>query len=184
MESCPDIILLGPMGAGKSSLAAYLSARLQLPVCALDNHREAYYQRNGADFETGFRIEHEQGYRALYDYCRPYRLAMTAQVLEDFRGHIFDFGAEDSIGETPDELQRLQELLAGYPNVFFLLPSEDISTCMFAMVGKPEVNLNRVELNRHFLEQSSNRVLGKHRIVREERTIEDVGEEIVGLLAA
>ena len=45
----PDIILIGPIGAGKSTLAALLAERLGVPRCGMDIERWPYMQEAGYD---------------------------------------------------------------------------------------------------------------------------------------
>lgn len=44
-----DIILIGPQGAGKSTIGSLLSDRLGLPQCSMDTQRWGYYKEIGYD---------------------------------------------------------------------------------------------------------------------------------------
>jgi shikimate kinase len=54
------VFLIGPMGAGKSTLGRYLSRQLDLPFRDSDNVIE---ERTGADIPWIFDVEGEQGFR-------------------------------------------------------------------------------------------------------------------------
>lgn len=54
------IILIGPMGAGKSSLGRRLAGRLKRPFYDCDQYLE---QRTGVSITTIFELEGEQGFR-------------------------------------------------------------------------------------------------------------------------
>lgn len=60
MTSKQNIYLIGPMGAGKSSIGLYLSQKSKMPFYDSDREIE---KRSGADIDWIFEIEKEQGYR-------------------------------------------------------------------------------------------------------------------------
>lgn len=61
MEDTPNLILVGPMGAGKSTVGRRLAQALDLPF--FDSDREIE-QRTGADIPLIFELEGEEGFRA------------------------------------------------------------------------------------------------------------------------
>ncbi|HXE67523.1 MAG TPA: shikimate kinase [Rhodanobacteraceae bacterium] len=60
MNPSPNLFLIGPMGAGKSSIGRRLAERFGLPCIDLD---AAIEQRTGASVATIFEIEGEAGFR-------------------------------------------------------------------------------------------------------------------------
>lgn len=60
MNPSPNLFLIGPMGAGKSSIGRRLAQRFGLPCIDLDAEIE---QRTGASVATIFEIEGEAGFR-------------------------------------------------------------------------------------------------------------------------
>jgi shikimate kinase len=60
MNPSPNLFLIGPMGAGKSSIGRRLAERFGLPCVDLDAEIE---QRTGASVATIFEIEGEAGFR-------------------------------------------------------------------------------------------------------------------------
>jgi shikimate kinase len=61
MNPAPHLILVGPMGAGKTSIGRRLAARLGLPFIDMDAEIEA---RAGTRVVTIFELEGEAGFRA------------------------------------------------------------------------------------------------------------------------
>ena len=55
------IFLVGPMGAGKSTIGKHLAAFLNRPFFDIDNEIES---RTGADIQWIFDMEGEEGFRA------------------------------------------------------------------------------------------------------------------------
>lgn len=60
MNPSPNLFLIGPMGAGKSSIGRRLAAHFALPCVDLDSAIEA---RTGTSVATIFEIEGEAGFR-------------------------------------------------------------------------------------------------------------------------
>ena len=60
MNPSPNLFLIGPMGAGKSSIGRRLAERFGLPCIDLDAEIE---RRTGASVSTIFEIEGESGFR-------------------------------------------------------------------------------------------------------------------------
>lgn len=60
MNPSPNLFLIGPMGAGKSSIGRRLAERFGLPCIDLD---AAIEERTGASVATIFEIEGEAGFR-------------------------------------------------------------------------------------------------------------------------
>ena len=72
MNPAPNLVLVGPMGAGKSSLGRRLAAKLGLEFVDADRVLE---QRAGADIPLIFELEGEAGFRAREE-------ALLAELLE------------------------------------------------------------------------------------------------------
>jgi shikimate kinase len=60
MPALGRIFLVGPMGAGKSTIGKYLAQQLKLRFCDTDSEIEA---RTGADIPWIFDVEGEEGFR-------------------------------------------------------------------------------------------------------------------------
>ena len=63
-----EIILIGPIGAGKSTLGGLLAEKLGLPQVSLDDLRFDYFREIGYDEDFGRRLRAEQGFPALVAY--------------------------------------------------------------------------------------------------------------------
>jgi shikimate kinase len=73
MAKADNIFLIGPMGAGKSTIGRLLAAELHLPFCDTD---KAIEDRCGADIPWIFDVEGVDG-------CRAREASMLAELSED-----------------------------------------------------------------------------------------------------
>lgn len=96
----PVVVLVGPMGAGKTSVAQVLAAKLQLPVRDTDHDVEAVAGRPISDI---FVTDGEPAFRAL-------ERAAVAAALAEHRGIL-------ALGGGAVLAEETRVLLAGHPVV-------------------------------------------------------------------
>ena len=187
------IILIGPMSAGKSTVAQLLSERTGLPQYAVDEDRWAYYDEIGYDQERAAEIVHsEEGMIGLLRYWKPFEAHTVERVLEDHSGCVIDFGAGHSVYEDPALFERVQRALAPYPNVILLLPSPDLDESVailnarFAQLLRDEVGQvdpRLLDVNEQFVRHPSNHTLAKIVVYTNGQTPEDTCAAILARLA-
>jgi shikimate kinase len=182
------IILIGPLGAGKTTVGQLLAEQLDMPLCSVDHVRGAYYQNVGYDDALASQIAaSEQGIQGVLRYSKPFEAQMVEQVLADHHG-IIDFGASNSVYDDKDLFARVENALAPYPNVILLLPSPDMEesveilknrlTRMLTEAGK-EFSDELFELNESFVKHPSNYRLAKRVIYTKDKMPKDICDEIV-----
>lgn len=187
------IVLIGPLGAGKTSVGHLLAERLNLPFCSVDTVREAYYQEVGYDNTLASQIAaSEQGFQGVLRYSKPFEARMVEKILTDHHG-ILDFGASNSVYDDPDLFARVENALAPHPNVILLLPSPDLNESveilkhrlirMLTKAGK-EFTEELFELNEYFVKHPSNYNLAKLIIYTKDKSPEKICDEILQKLAA
>ena len=89
MNPSPTLAIVGPMGAGKTSIGRRLAQRYGLPFVDLDREIEAH---TGASVATIFDCEGEAGFRARESALLADLLAHGEQVLATGGGTILDPG--------------------------------------------------------------------------------------------
>lgn len=121
-----NIILIGPGGAGKTTLAKLLGEALNAPSLDLDDLRKVYYPEIGYDNDHAEAIRREGGLPALAAYWKPFEIYSVERMFQDYpAGHVIAFGAGQSVYDDPAHIERARQALAPYP-VVLLLPSPDI----------------------------------------------------------
>lgn len=87
MNPAPNLVLVGPMGAGKSSIGRRLADRLGLGFVDADN---AIEQATGASIPLIFEMEGEQGFRARERAVLAELCARRDQVIATGGGAVLD----------------------------------------------------------------------------------------------
>ena len=164
------VIIIGPLGAGKTTVGGLVAEKLCLPFCSVDEVREAYYRKVGYDPTFALQIAaSDQGIQGVLRYSKPFEARMVQAVLADHHG-VIDFGASNSVYDDEELFARVEKILAPYPNVVLLLPSPDLDESveilkhrlvqMLTEAGK-EFTDELFELNEYFVKHPSNHRLAK-----------------------
>lgn len=189
-----DIILIGPLAAGKTSVALYLSARLRIPNYPLDRIKWYYRFRNGYDLARGTVVLRTEGFKALMEYAKPFFTLMDLQrFLVEFQDGIIDFGASQSVFEDPESLEGARRVLLPFKNVVLLLPSPDSEASIEVLSRRirerygeqersPKIVESYVTVNREYVLNPSNTILAKHIVYTEHKSVEETGEEVLALI--
>jgi hypothetical protein len=188
----PGIILIGPIWAGKSTIAALLAERLGLPQVSMDDTSWGYYEEVGFDRSLATQFEQQEDQMGFFRYIQPFLAHAVERHLAEYPRHVTDFGAVHSVHEDPAALARVQGALAPYSNVVLLLPSPDSDRSIAVLrereraVGATWLEKIRekhgVHLNEWYVRHPSNRQLGKIVVYTEGRTPEETRDEVLGRL--
>ncbi len=182
------IVLIGPLGAGKTTVGRLLAEKLGLPFCSVDDMRGAYYEDVGYDETLAKQIAaSDQGFQGVLRYSKPFEAQMVEKVLADHHG-IIDFGASNSVYEDQELLARVAQALSPYPHVILLLPSPNMDESaailkerliqMLTAVGKTYSDELFV-LNEQFAKHPSNHQLAKEIVYTKDKTPEKICDELV-----
>jgi len=185
------IILIGPMCAGKSTIARYLAEHLGMQRYELDEMRWTYYAEIGYDPAVIAPIIQSEGMAGVARYWKPFEAHAVERVLAETLSGIIDFGAGHSVYDDSVLFSRVQRALAPYRNVILLLPSPDLEESVTLLnarlVTLLEEEVGTVDpailaMNAHFVRHPSNHQLATHIVFTEGKTPEETGAEILQLL--
>ncbi len=178
-----DIILIGPIGTGKSTIGQLLAAKLKLPQCSMDEKRWDYYKEIGYDKELAQHKRETEGFWGIYQYWKPFEAYAVERLLAENQNCVIDFGAGHSVYEDPILFQRVQQVLATYPHVILLLPSADMNESIRILNERNEyVSDGKLNINEHFVKHPSNYGLAKLTVYTKDKTPDETSDEILALL--
>ena len=181
------VILIGPIGAGKTTVGRLLAQKLGVGFCSVDDVRKGYYGELGYDMDLASKIgASREGIRGALRYAEAFDARMVERVLADYGGGVIDFGASNSVYDDKGLLVRVEEVLRPFPNVVLLLPSADTAESnrilrerligMLTAAGRG-FSEELFELNRYFIEHRSNWLLAKRVVFTEGKTIGEICDE-------
>lgn len=126
-----SIVLIGPTGSGKSSVAVVLAELLGWPVVELDDLREAWYPEFGLNPEDERAARERGGLLELIATWKPYELLSVERVMkEHLTGTVIAFGGGQSVYAKEEDILGVKEALSVAGRVILLLPSDDPDTCL------------------------------------------------------
>ena len=169
-----DIILIGPVGVGKSTIGELLSRKLNIPQASLDKERWEIYSEIGYDFEYADKLMREEGFLGIYDYWKKFEAYSVERVLEIYEGCIHDFGAGQSVYEDEELFTRVRSVLEEYHNVVLLMPCANKEKSIEILFDR-----NKFEHNNLFVNNNSNEKLAKITVYTEGKTPIETCEEII-----
>lgn len=127
MTRLPAIALIGPIRAGKSTVAALLAERLGVPHIELDRLRWDYYPLVGYDAAHAQGIQETGGWLGVVEYAKPFDVAMIERAVGEHLPCVMDFGGGHSVYEDEALFERVAQALAAFDHVVLLLPSADVA---------------------------------------------------------
>ena len=175
-----EIILIGPIGSGKTTVAELLYERTMLPHRSMDLLRWSYFDEIGYDWGQAKLSHIEGGFWGLYRYWKPFEAYAVKRLLDDFHECIFDFGGSHSVYEEEDLFEQVREVLEPYPFVILLMPSPDKEESIRILNARNNyASDDQRAVNEHFIHHHSNYDLAKHIVYTMDKTPEQTCDEIL-----
>ncbi len=78
-----EIILIGPVGVGKTTTAKLLSKKLDLPLVSMDDLRKNYYKEIGYDEKHMLELKSQIGQKAVEQYWSIFDPHSIERILSD-----------------------------------------------------------------------------------------------------
>jgi shikimate kinase len=182
-EPISNIVLLGPVRAGKSTVGRLLAQRLGLPQISVDEVRWKYYREIGYDEMLAKEYRARGGFLALVLYWNLFEAYTIERVLAEHQHCVIDFGA--GVYESRETFARVQRALLPYRNVILLLPSTDKAESLQILAERdsdPPADLN-FDFNAHFLDHHSYYDLAKFIVYTKGKSPGETCAEILRLIA-
>ncbi len=178
-----DIILIGPVGTGKSTLGKLLAQKLGISQCSMDDVRLDYYQEINYDAELAQQIREEAGFEGIYRYWKRFEAYAVERLLSEHKNCVIDFGAGHSVFEDNELFQRVQRVLAPYENVVLILPSPNLEESIQILNERNGgIVSNGVDFNEHFVKHHSNHDLAKFVVYTNGKLPEETRDDILNMI--
>ena len=182
------LILIGPMHAGKSTIAALLAERWGVRRIGMDTVRWDYYREIGYS-EADQKAAYERGgFAGMVAYWKPFEAHAVERLLSDVANEpcVIDFGAGHSVYEDPALFGRVKKAMQPFA-VVLLLPSPNVQESIEILHRRrdeirPQHRGKPTDVNEHFVRHPSNRLLAKFTVYTKDRTPEQTADEIANLL--
>jgi shikimate kinase len=171
------VVLIGPVGVGKSTVAKLLADRLGWPNVSMDAACATYYAEIGFDQTASNRRQQTDGMWAAYQSWKPFEAYAVERILADHQEAVIDLGGGHSVQEDPALFARVRAALARLRNVVLLLPSPDLEESVRILTARrppPE----GFDWHRHFVTHPSNRSLAKLIVYTAGRTAEQTCDAV------
>lgn len=164
-----SIILIGPMGVGKSTIAEELYEKTKLPKISLDDR----------NFLSSIYSQREK-----FDNFKDFEFYLTTRVLSGInQPTVIDFGAGHSIYENPLMFIEMKKFLSKFQNVVFLIPSQDkeisLNIVNQRLTKKRNVNKQQLNDNRHFVYSPCNESLATITEYTFNKSPEEIANDII-----
>ena len=173
------IILMGPIGVGKTTQAQLLSKELKVPVCTYDKVKYQYRKNAGFDEMAAESIYESKGLYAMLCYMNEFKARTLAPIIEDNPGHIIDLGGGAQCFDEPHQVEMAQKAFEKVENVFLLMPSKSVTTSQEYLAHV----LEKYPINDYLIEHDTNEVLAKKVVYTLGKKPEDTTAEIISQLS-
>lgn len=179
-----NIILIGPVGAGKSTQGRLIAQALNKTSVSLDSVAQKYYEANGFAPARFNEIKNSAGYLAAYRYWWPSLAYAAQQVTFDYSDCVIDFGAGHSHYEDTALFQSVAAALAGYSNIILLLPSSDLDLSVQRLRERNPRNWihDGYDFIAHWVKDDCNHRLATRTFYTNEKTPAETREEILSAI--
>ena len=174
-----EIILIGPVGIGKTTVAELLSTQLGLPKVSMDEILFKYMREVGFEESHWKTIEAKLGKSGAYRYLKVFGSHAVKRILDDHKNCVFDFGGGGVIGEFPDEFAAIDAALAQFENVVFLIPTFDKKESLQFLYHRLGVKPEGWTILEHLVFHHSHEELAKHIVYTKGKTPEEVAADVL-----
>ena len=176
-----DIILLGTVAAGKTTIAKLLSQKLNKPIISLDDLRFGYYKEIGYDHDHMKALHEKAGIMAIFQYGKIFDAYSIERILEDHQNCIFDFGGGNIVSGYDFDLKRIKKALEPYKNIVFLVPGRDNEETLKFIYNRRDIKSRDRELIEYLVYNHSNYEIAKYTVFVNNKTPEKVCDEVLSM---
>jgi len=180
-----NIIFIGPIGAGKSTISEMVGKELSMPAYSLDAE-EHLAASLGYDVEHYKGMQEEKGLSEAYEYRRSFYDRLVPLFLKAHPEGVLDLGGGHPIVPDSKKQEEIKKALAPYPHVFLLMPTPDAEESLKILRQRNQLASDEEDLNELYF-RDGNRTfwdIAKFPIYTEGKTPKQTLDEIIAILKA
>ncbi len=178
------VILIGPIGAGKTTVGQLLAQKFSVPFYSLDEEEQKYTAPLGYDINHYDLLKQKQGPFAAYEYARSFFDETVIRFLAAHQNGIFDLGGGHPIVPDQKKQKRILEALTPYANIFLLLPTGNVKESLDILRKRNELADDEEDFNVLYFKDKTFWDIAKFIIYTEGKTPEETCGEIIRVLTA
>jgi adenylate kinase family enzyme len=165
------VVLIGPVNAGKSTIAALLAERLSVSPVSLDDLCWGYFEQAGYDRELARQHFEHGGQVGALGYMIHFYPPAVQRIVSEHPQKVIELGAGHTVYDDPEQLGHVRRALSSCSNIVLLLPSPDPDEALRILNAResnphPEI----LAMNERFVRNPSNRELATITVYTKDRT--------------
>jgi len=177
-----QIILIGPIRAGKTTLGKLLAASLSCSFTSLDEYEQIYTQPVGYDPVIAEDLLSTQGLLKYYTYRRSFFDEAVVQFLASHPEGVLELGGGHPIVPDPDKQARIAAALRPYNRVILVIPTPDLHESVALLKTRQGLSINDQDLNELYIVDDTFYRLAKVVVYTESKAPQETCQEILDLL--
>ena len=182
-----SIVIIGPMGVGKTSVSTIIAERLHLAYVDVDELRWDFFFAQPDFDNNAVKALYQRGdTEAAFAYMKPFEARYAAHILQQYTSAVFDFSAGYTVYADDALFTSVQASLAPYKHVVFLRysadPQESLAALQTRHAEAPEALY--AALNKQFIESPCNGMLATLTVDTKHKIIDQVADEVIAAIRA
>lgn len=117
-----EIVLMGPMSSGKTTLAKKISKMTGIAHLNIDCIKWDYFSYYGYEEACAEKEYSRDGIRGLHEYYKLYEIKTLRRVFSKYKDCIFDLGAGFTVYNHSAHQSAVNSMLSIFHNKFTILP--------------------------------------------------------------
>lgn len=180
------IILIGPMGIGKSSVSKILASKMNFNHIEVDELREEMYVKIEGFSKEKERELAKKDQNELFLYWKPFEVKQLELIIANYDNAIIDVGGGHVVQEDKQLSSRIEELLNNEKFVFNLYYSFDKEEEIDFLSKRDDIPQDALpfynELNKKMILANKYEKLAKYQMCVKNKTYEMIADEIINIV--